>query len=160
MNPKIIHAVFRCYIALCRSEHYTESELGETIDFIDRRSNLNESFPLSQLNWMETEKFRAVVCSAFKLSDEQFFEKMIVEKPTELENWLYSAELRRVFSPETLKATNHFDKKLNFILERGAYFIMPKIKDGLIETFSFVSYQKLSEKRKSIAQTTNVVKTF
>jgi hypothetical protein len=123
-------------VALNRGEHFTESEIGETV----------WDAPAMQLNWTENESFKAEICATWNLSDEQFFKQMIFPKPSEIENLFYSAEMRRIFSVGKLRFLDCFDKDGNFILPKGRGFFVPRVESGLITKIEFYDYGKLKRK--------------
>lgn len=150
MRNNLIHSVLRSYIALARDEHYTESELGDNKSFVEKKlywgGELKEYFPTVQLNWTENEKFRDEICAAWNLTDEKFFEMMIIPKPTPLENLVYSAELRRIYGLGNLRFLPHFNKDGIYVLGRGNYYLKPKLKGNLISELEVLDYRELRKK--------------
>lgn len=131
---KIKSAILRSYVALARGEHFTESEIGETIS----------DAPAIQRNWVEDENLSQLVCAAWNLTQEEFDAKMIFPKPSATVNIVYSSILLRVYGKSFLElAYNGI-----FILPLGYGFIVPKKEGYLITELKLYSYSELNKKAK------------
>lgn len=147
MNSKIKSAIFRCYIALAREEHFVPSEIGETLEFIAPYSKrLIDEYPIVQFNWSLNEKLRDEVCRGWEITHDEFFKRMIIAKPSRTANLIYSAHLRRVFGAGNLRFTAEFDRDANFILPNPSGFIVPQIENREIISLELASYQSLRKR--------------
>jgi hypothetical protein len=148
MNEHTRHLILRSYVALARGEHFTESEIGETIDYIAPYSGrLIALFPAVQFNWTENADLIKEVCEARNISEEKFSELMIFPKPTYIQNLVYSSELRRVFGIGVLRFMQEFNNDGNFVLPSYRGFFAPKHNGRLITALSFYEMSKLRIKK-------------
>lgn len=136
-----IHQIYKTYICLARGEHYTPSEIGECLYDDDCPASI-----LAQVNWFENTEFRNEVCKAGKMTDQQFFERGIIAKPSFIANLLYSSELRKIFGELNVDG---FDRKGNFILPPGRGFFVPARENKLITGLKFYGMNVLKEKAKA-----------
>ena len=136
MTNEIKHSVLRTFAALCRGEHYSASELGET--FFDA--------PCEQLNWFENANIRDEICTVRKITPDTFSKQMIFTKPTVIQNSVYCASLRKIFGIEILAEMAEFNEKAVFILPNGSGVFIPIKVSGLISFFEFVRLSSLKPK--------------
>ena len=138
--------MFRSYIALARREHFGVSDLGDAIEFEHELLEDSQTiFPTVQRNWRVDEGFMSEVCRARQITEERFFDLMIIPKPSYFENIFYSSQLRRAYGVGTLRFMKEFDKDGNFILDRFRGFYAPRIEVGLITEMCFYVMGKLKQ---------------
>ncbi len=147
MTKILRNAILRGYIALAREEGWTPSEIGETIDYVAPYSGREiGSYLVIQKGWSFNEKFRAQYCAAFGITDYEFFEQMIVPKPSRVCNLIYSMHLRRVYGLGLLRFMPEFDKDGNFKLPSYRGYLKPK-RDGKFITELEFSDMRFLQKR-------------
>jgi hypothetical protein len=141
------HSVYRAYIGLARAEHFTASEIGETLDFVGAYSGkLIDSFPTAQFNWREDADLKEAVCGAWVWTDTQFDESLIIKKPTCVQNLLFCSKLRELFGVGRLRFIDQFDNGGIFKLPAGPGFLEPRRDDGRIASLDFYPYSSLKRK--------------
>lgn len=142
-----LHLIFRTYIALARGEYLSASEISASVDIYDEYGECAESLPTVQFNWTEHGELKKEVCQARNLTEEQFDLKMIFPKPTEIQNLVYSSELRRIFGIENLRFIAEFNKDGIFILSKERGFFVPQIKNREIKTLKFYNWSFLKQRK-------------
>lgn len=133
-----IHQIYRTYISLARGEHFTPSEIGECLYDGDCPESI-----LAQVNWFENTELRKEICKVGKMTDQQFFERGIILKPSTIQNLLYSSELRKVFGELNVDG---FDRRGIFTLPPGRGFFVPARENGLITSLKFYGMNVLKPK--------------
>ncbi len=125
MSKLTNHLIFRSYLAIARAEHYTQSELGETID----------DAPTVQINWLQDEDAPDGV----------------IRKPTNLTNRLICVELKRKFGIFILRGVDGFDKNGDLLLPKQNGFLVPKKEGNLIVDLEYKSDLAETGKEKQMA---------
>ena len=148
MNDKLRHFILRSYVALARGEHYTPSEIGETVDFF--QPNTGESIgslPAVQLNWTENDKLIKEFCLTRNITAEKVSDLMIFAKPTAIQNFVYSSVLRKAYDVGNLRFMREFDRDGNFILPLPRGFFVPKREGKFITNLAFYETSSLRIKK-------------
>lgn len=138
------HKILRAYIGLVRGEHFTASDIGETID-IDE-----DSYPAVQLNWTENIELKTLVCERKGWTEDQFDKSLIIPRPTFIQNLVYSAKLREMFGIENLILVGGFNKDGVFNLPRERGFYVPQMRNGQIESLKFYSQSALKPVKEKV----------
>lgn len=141
MDKYTTHAVFRSYIALARAEHYAPSELGEAVEFVDKKTGrLIGSYPLAQVNFYSSEHIEEAIEKFWAKDFEEMFKAGVIAAPGFWANRLICSRLRKTFGD--LNGICQFDRDGELNAPRRADFFVPERKEGLIERFLFYQIEK------------------
>lgn len=127
------HFVYRAYIALARGEHYTTSELG---DAPHDDAELEGEF-YAQLNWTESKDMSDLLRKAWGLSEEQWHRMKAFQRPSAVQNVLYSSRLQRVVGVSRLATVPGFTRFGLFHTDRRYGFYVARYDKNLIESLGF-----------------------
>lgn len=144
------HSVFRCYIALARSESY-QPKRWTRADAIRDVADLNEERALSRVEWFADERIERLIQEHRGMTPDQQFDLGIVAVPRRLANELICEKLVNVFGMETVSQTPGFDEKGRLCIDKRKDFIFPVRKGKLIERFAFYTLREMQEWNKKAA---------
>lgn len=137
--------VFRSYVALARGERLTPSDIATWDVYDERAGELLESIARAQIDHDEERELIALLSDKRDVTPERFTELMIFRRPTELQNLIYSARLRRSY-PQIVSMMPEFVQGV-LQLPNGHGVMLP-IKIGrLITRLAFVPFSKLAARR-------------
>lgn len=133
--------VLRSYVALARGERIEPSQIATWDVYEPRRGELLESIPFGQLTHEDDADLLKLMLEKRQVTPERFAELMIFRRPSELQNAIYSAMLRRRY-PRTVAQMDEFSNGV-MQLPRPSGVMVPIKTNNLITRLAFVPLSKI-----------------